>query len=290
MTEVKKYHYSVYLPNKYSKSIEVTNSTHLNGITYVTTTDKNNPIVKFNTKENGLIENPISIDGFSKSKIKYIGFIKDRLAIVPKYSWNIQVLNDNCKGYKSIIFQNCSSDNLKYNIIEGILKKYPNSCKCSDCYHLVGFIQLHNFNIFVQLSCLHRPDQKFLYIIRGNINLSLLELNNDIEVTNEYNLYRLCLDQGLSEKCAITSMLTGLYYDGNKVYIISTHGKEGCLWEMTYYANISYLGPPLFVAKLRRQPKGICSIGTNLIVLCNNIQNQKMYYYVITRSETQKKN
>lgn len=277
---VKKYHYTVDLSNKCDNGISVGNVAHLNGSTYVATTNKNYPLLKFNiNKDGGIIGTPTSISAFSKTKIKFIGFIKDKLAIIPKYNWTIRVLDDN-NNYKSVTID--SQSNLRHDIVECILNKYPKSCRCEDCYHLMGFVQFHDFNIFVQLSCNHKPDHKLLYIIKAKLNIALLECTN-LEATNEYNYYSLFSDQGLSEKYARSSEFTGLHYDGKKVYLISTHGKQGHLWEMPYFNNISYLGPPTFVATLRRQPKGIYSYGSNLIVLCSNIKNQKMNYYMITQ-------
>ena len=278
---VKKYHYSVHLPNKNYKGIVVTNAAHLNGSTYVATSSTNNPILKFDIYKDGkLVENPVSIDSFSKTKVKFIGFIKDKLAVIPRHNWNIYVLNDDGKGHKPITIN--SDQDLKKKFVEAITYKNTNVCKCEDCYHLIGFVQYYGFNIFVQLSCKHKTDQNLLYIIKANINTASMECDDDLEVTNEYNYYRLCLDNGMSERQAKSAIFTGLNYDGSKVYLISAHGRQGFLWEMSYFNNISYLGPPTLVAKLRRKPRGIYSFDDKLVVVCTNIEHQRAHYYMIS--------
>jgi hypothetical protein len=290
---VKKYHHSVHLPSKNYNGITVTNAAHLNGTTYISTSSKHNPIMKFSVNENGgLNENPTTVPGFSNIKIKFIGFIKDKIAVIPKYNSNIYILdqqdcsqsdrqNDKLSRHIRLVTVD-SQPNLKQHIVSSILNEYPKSCRCEDCYHLLGFAEFRNFNFFIQLSCNHKPDHKLLFVVKANINTASLECT-DLEATNEYDYYRLFIDQGLSEKYARSAEFTSVHYDGSKVYLVSTYGKEGHLWEMPYFGNISYLGPPSFVTKLRRQPKGIYSSGQNLIVVCRNIGNQRMNYYLIAR-------
>ena len=277
MDKKTKYLYSVKLPNNSYKNINVTNATHLeDGYTYVTTTNKY-PIMKFESNE-GLLKDPVYMDVFPKTHIKFIGFIKNRPAIIPKNKWNIRVLSNKENGYKCVTID--SNENLKHKIVEAILDKHPKSCRCESCYQLIGFVHLHGFMIFVQLSCMHKPDHKLLYIIRTDLNSDSLECKN-LQVTNEYNYYQMCLDHGSSEKDAKKCTFSGLYYYDNKVYLLSTNANKGYLWQMDYMANISYLARPQFIAKLKHQPKGIYADGSKLIVVCNNIRNKRMSYYVI---------
>lgn len=277
---VKKYYYSAYLHNKSHQGIVATNVAHLNGHTYVATSDPRNPIMKFNTNEGGkLIGSPTYVCGSPKTKIKFLGFIKDKLAVIPKYSWGIHVLNDEGKEHRSITIN--SQYDLRRKIVEAILYKNTKACRCEDCYHLIGFAQYYGFNIFVQLSCTHKQDHKLLYVIKADLNGASLDCKDDLEVTNEYNYYRLCLDNGLREEYSKGLTFTGLHYDGNRIYLISTYGNGGHLWEMPYFNNISYLGPPILISKLRKEPIGVCSHGSNLIVLCRNMEYQKINYYII---------
>lgn len=276
---VKKYHYSLRLFDQCYDDKIILNATYLNGDTYVATSNTEKPVIKINVDEDGRLKDQISLPGFSDTKIKYLGFIKDKPAVV-KNKWNISVLDDDCNGCKSVTIN--SKPNLKHKIVESILNKNTKSCRCEDCYHLIGFVEFRGFNMFVQLSCIHKPDHKLLYIIKGNLNMTTLECEDNLEVVNEYNYYRICLDNGLNEKQARKSLFTGLYYDGKKVYLISNYGKEGHLWEMSYFNNISYLGPPLLICKLRRYPKCVYSDGSKVTVLCNNIENNRLYYYIIS--------
>lgn len=274
---IKKY-YSTYYPNKYD-NIVVTNAARLDEHIYIATSDPYNPIVRFDITEQGKLNNPSTANFFSKTKIKFIGFIKERLCVIPKHSWNIHVLDYDGKGYKSITIN--SRTDLRKKIVEEILCKNPKTCKCEDCYHLIGFTEHHGFNIFVQLCCTHKEDQKLLYIIKANLNGITLDCEDNLEVTNEYNYYTLCLDNGLKENHIKSLIFTGLHYDGHKVYLISTCGNVGYLWEMSYFNNISYLAPPKLITKLRKKPVGICSNNNNLIVLCKNTENKKINYYII---------
>ena len=277
---VKKYHYSVQLPNKCHKDIVVNNAAHLNGKTYIATSNTD-AIMRFDTnKEGKLLENAGYVNDFSKIKVKFIGFIKEKLAIIPKHTWEIHVKDNNCKEYKSVTIK--SQTDLKSKIINSIIQKNNKSCHCAECYQLIGFVEYYGFNIFVQLSCKHKEGQNLLYVIKANLNAATLECDDKLEVTNEYNYYRLCLDNGLSEKHARGLVFTGLHYDGNKVYLISAFGTRGQLWEMSYFNNISYLAPPKLISKLRRNPTGIYSHNSDLVILCSNIEHQKINYYIIT--------
>lgn len=276
--KIKKYYYSVHLPDSSHKGMEVVNATHMNDSTYVVTTNKDNPILRFDTNKEAYLTNPKYLNIFSKLIIKFISFIKDKLAVVLKHKWNICVYDKENGSGRYVTID--SNENLKHKIVESILKKYPKSCHCQSCYHLCGFIDLHNFNMFIQLSCVHKSDHKLLYIVKCDINSVSLECSN-IEVTNEYNYQRLFLDYGLSERDVKACIFTGLYYNNGKVYLISNNGRYGYLWEMDYLMNISYLAPLKLVTKLRRQPRGIYVQDSKLIVLCNNIKNRKMNYYMI---------
>ena len=76
---VKKYHHSVHLPSKNYNAISVTNAAHLNGTTYVSTSSKHNPIMKFSiNKDGGLNENPTTVReiGIKRTCAQGYGMIK----------------------------------------------------------------------------------------------------------------------------------------------------------------------------------------------------------------------
>jgi hypothetical protein len=285
IVKVQKYHHSVHLPECY-RDIEVTNASTLHDNTYVVTTHRKYPILKFHTKEGRICSEPMPVKGFSNTKIKFLGFIKDRIAVIPKHTWNICVLREDSlitrekshRTYESVTID--SHCDLKHKIIEKILCRHPRLCKHEDCYHLVGFVNYQGFNLFVQLSCSHHSENHLLFVIKANLDMATLECT-DMEVTNEYNYHRLCIDHGIHEKNAKSSHFTSVYYKDNKVFLVSTNGKEGYLWEMSYFTNISYLGPPVLVCKLRRHPRGVYIQGDAPIVICGDSKCHRLTYYAI---------
>ena len=280
MAQVKKYHHSVQLPKCY-KDIVISNASYQDGIIYVATTASKNPILKLKTiesKDNCSEKNLECVHGFSKTKIKFIGFIKGKLAIIPKHKWSIVVKND-C-DYKKVTI--CSRSNLRRKIITAILDKHPTKCNCESCYKLIGFVSYHGLNIFVQLLCKHNPVQKMLYIIKGDLDMSTLELSH-IEVSNEYNYYNLSLDQGMKECDAQSQLFTSLYYADNKVYLLSTSDGIGYVWEMQYFPNIAYLGSPVLVTKLKKCPNSIFAVNTigtkSKLISITNTEACSLQYY-----------
>lgn len=277
---VKKYQDFVDLPAECFNGINIRNVTHFDDCTYVATSSKYNPIVKFNTDKNcSLLENPTLVYGFSKTKIKFIGFIKNKLAAIPDKKWNISVLNNDEEESYNNLSINGSTD-LKYKLVEKIRQKYGHSCRNEKCYHLIGFIDLHKLYIFVQLCCKHDHKNNSLYILRMDCDILTCNCTN-VEVVNEYNFYRLCVDKNINERLARLIKFTGLHYEGERICLVSKHDNKYFIWELPYFANISYIGPPVIVCKMRHNPVGCYFQDKTLIVLCDYICDNQLGYYKI---------
>ena len=281
-----KYHQSVKVGRDYH-NMTVVSATYLDGMAYVATSNTKYPVLKFETCDGRLKKHPEPVRGYEKVHIKYINMLKDYLAVIPKNHCSISVLKDESET-PSIITVGGKPD-LKHALLNSILKSYPKSCRCESCYHMVGFEMLHDFHIFVQLLCKHKPENNVLYVIRGHLDLVSLELAADLNAVNEYNLYRLFKDRNLDQKYAETAAITAVHFDNkhDAIYILSTYEQYGHLWRLNYMSNISYISPPEFVTKLRRQPSSVLTIDDKLAVLSDNILENKMYYYLIETHDTE---
>ena len=245
----------------------VTNVAYHDRSVYISTTSQHNSIMKFATNDDGKITGPPEfIKGFSKGKIKFIGFIKDKIALIPRNSFNIYLLDQSNKKHDVIT--------IKHSIIDAITSKNNSVCKDEKCYHLIGFVQYYGFNIFVQLSCKHKNDQ-LLYVIKGNLKGADVD---GLDVTNEYNFNRLCLDNGLNENYVRSLHFSGLHYADNKVNLITTDNNRCDLWEMEYFNNISYLAPPKLVSNLKMQARGLYSYNGKKIILSREM-NEGINYF-----------
>lgn len=278
--KVKKYRHSVNL----SKSISVSSASKLDDNIFVATTDKK--LLKFNINADSTINGKYTyVHGLPTKDIKFVGFMKGRVVVLPKDSWDIYVLDD-AKSTCNTLDVNSDYD-LKECVMEAIHSKNHKSCKCHECYNLIGFGEFYGFNLFVQSCCKHNKDQRSLYVIKANMSSFIIK---DIEIINEYNYYTLCTDNGISDSDAHETIFTNVYYDDNKVYLLSTNGKHSNLWKMLYYNNISYLGPPEPVARLSKHAKGMYAQGGNLIIFSNSSKDKKLQYYLIEFCDESHKN
>lgn len=244
----------------------VTSATNLNGDIYVTSA-RNNSIVRYDTDLDGLlVPAPCPVWGCTAGPVRFLGSLDGRVAFIPAspLCWGISVFEPGCEIARPVTIAGCPD--LARWIIRAIVARYPRVCGCAGGYHLVGFLQYNSLNLFVQGSCGHRGHNS-LYVVKAYLDPVTLELGPCLEVTNEYNLYRLSIDQNVGKRHARCAIVTGVYYSNNRVFLVTRTQGHGYLWEMRYLANITYLGPPLLVTRLGRCPTAVYAVGPTVVVV-----------------------
>lgn len=215
--------------------------------------------------------------------IKYVNKIKisqdcpiqeNDLIVIPKHKFELE----------DITFD--GNHNLKKAVIEAISDKNPKICTHKDCYHLVGFIELHEFNLVVQFICNHSENrkQKKIFIMKSTlIGKKLLGMS----VFGVIDFMGLCKTYKLSNSSK-NSLITSVTTNGkDEIYLVSSYGKHGHVWAIPYFFGLNYLGAPILLTKLDDSPRGITVVSHNdneqLLVICDNIEKEKLVYYSISK-------
>jgi hypothetical protein len=269
LTAIKKSLYSAD-PNIFGHGTHITNATCFdqNSI-LVSTTNTNSSlnIIKTKTQHNGLtklIETnlesvPVSVNAKFVTKLQES---PNELCYVPKSQFSITLLHKNRLLIEQKNFVIDGDINLRENVVKVITDKYSDVCKCSECYHLVGFIQICEFNMIVQLLCNHGKSQRKIFIMQSsmeNIEEKKYISLKHTTVLNVIDFYRLCKNNKIHRDISTTSVITSVVTNGyDQLYFSSSYGKRGHLWSVPYFFGLNFFGVPTLLSKLNHSPRGVC--------------------------------
>jgi hypothetical protein len=252
------------------------------------------PLIEFDIGKE-IIKQKEPIDVLKDVNVKFVGTLKNNSAyiVIPKHKFELLQIStiNNVTNIANITINNKS--NLRDIIIQTIVDSNPELCKCKDCYHLIGFIELCEFNLVVQQVCSHNNSSRKIFFLRASlysttlINLSLL---------CEIDFYKYCRNNRLRTREAVKSIITSVTTNGSdKIYLISAYGNKGYFWSIPYFSGLTFIGSPNLITKLHHSPRGITytkdydtcvrdnnnnNNKDNLLVVCDN--DNKLSYYIIS--------
>jgi len=268
-----KQHRKIKVNGKHIKNSKILSGTTFNNELYLSVFSGHNYLVKLDSTCDRIVDG--EVDHTTSNKIKTVSGLKGQIYAVSDKGNNLYMYDRGNDEY--LMIKTKCSKNMLNEIVEAIRKKY-HGCKCHDCYDIFGVVELHEINIFVQLVCKH-SNKKIIYVIRTDIDVGECEFNKPFEVVNEYDYSLSCEEmENIDEK------FVGVTVHDDKIYLVSANdvdsGTKGNLWAMDYYRNISHLGMPRRICKLKRQPKCVISIHGNLIIPNGDIKNNILNYYI----------
>jgi len=201
---------------------------------------------------------------------KFINRLRDspkELCIIPKNQFSVVLISENRSKIEQKYFSINNDTDLREQVVELINNKYTDVCKCRECYHLAGFVQLCEFNLIVQLICSHTHSQRKIFILTSS-----MEKHNGgptvplkhTSVLAVIDFYRLCRNNKIKRDIAISSVITSVAFNGHdQLYFISSYGKRGHVWSVPYFFGLNFFGVPVLLTKLNHSPRGVCVLKYN---------------------------
>lgn len=235
----------------------------------ISSMDNKYPLARYQTKVNkkGIIKlgDCAVIKELSSTNVKFIGTVDNNdekneknekiICVVPKHQFQLITIKD----AKNITINN--NPNIRHHIVETILNSNPDLCKCHECYHLVGFITLCEFNIVVQLICEHKSTARAIIIMKSTLDKKKLVLYNT-SVLSVIDFFTLCNSNNFHEKVSAKSIITSVTSNNcDKIYFLSSYGKKGHVWVVPFFSGLNFVGTAGLMAYLKNSPRGLTLIN-----------------------------
>lgn len=261
----------------------------------ISSIDNKYPLVKYDANINTLskksikLENCEAIKELTSTHVKFIGNICDDIkCVVPKHQFQLITVN---KKHETNHITIGNTHNIRHNLVETILNSNPELCKCHECYHLVGFVNICEFNIVIQLMCEHKSSMRAIIIMKSTLDKNCMSLFNT-SVLSVIDFFTTCRNNNFHKKIPSKSVITSVTSNNfDKIYLLSSYGKKGHVWVIPFFSGLNFLGTPALITQLNSYPRGITIMNkdivcnndkTILFVVCNT--DKKLTYYTIMMS------
>ena len=259
----------------------------------ISSIDNKYPLVKYDTnmcdvdhlikRKSIKLDNCEVIKELSSTNVKFIGNIcQDIICVVPKHQFQLITLKK--QAVKHISINN--NHNVRHDLVEIITNSNHELCKCHECYHLVGFVNICEFNIVIQLMCTHKSSMRSIIIMKSTLDISSMCLFNT-SVLSVIDFFTTCRNNDLHKKVPEKSVITSVTSNKcDKIYVLSSYGKKGHVWVIPFFSGLNFLGTPGLITQLNSYPRGITCMNKNinnntvLFVVCNT-DNKLTYYTVV---------
>ena len=288
----------------YGSKCNKSDDAHVNNVCYidgnrilVCGSDTKYPLWSYHVDCNGCVTSDVQFwNIFQNKDLSFAGKLFDGYGVIPKKCFEILYFREHDCDYKKIKFDGC--DGLSDKLVRAILNyDYISQCNKKKNFKLIGFfVRCNQVYFAVQLTGKKKNKVRKLYLLKSSFDCASLSFCDDVTLLASYNIYKLAHCHNISTQEASKMRVTGITYKNNELFILTSSGSRGYLWNVDLPlcapyksecidSKLNFLSYKKDKLRFNKSPRGVTHISNGeLMVICDHTDCNKKHensYYII---------